>query len=130
MNLVHHTGGCLCGHIRFIAKGTPRNPHACSCSICQQHSGAPSLCWVEFAKDEIFWNGAGGEPSRYRSSGYSSRTFCPRCGSTLGAIDDGPVVALVTGSFDIKDAPALRPASHSFADCCPDWSAAMPQARE
>lgn len=60
-------------------------------------------------------------PALYRSSDYSSRAFCPRCGSTLGAVDDEPTVALVTGSFDRGDLTALRPTAHSFSDGCPDW---------
>ncbi|MFE8101224.1 GFA family protein [Brenneria goodwinii] len=116
-----YLGGCLCGHIRFKAVGKPGNPHACSCTYCQQHSGAPTLYWVEFPQASVAWIGEGGEPARYRSSDYSSRSFCPRCGSTLGAIDDEPTVALVIGSFDEKNAPELRPVSHSFADKCPRW---------
>lgn len=100
MPITSYEGGCLCGHIRFRALGTPANPHACSCDFCQRHSGAPAL---------------------FRSSDYSSRAFCPRCGSTLGAVDDEPIVALVTGVFDRREALELRPLSHSFEDKCPAW---------
>ncbi|WP_044550205.1 GFA family protein [Serratia liquefaciens] len=116
-----YSGGCLCGHIRFQAVGQPGNPHSCSCEFCQRHSGAPTLCWVEFPREAVSWIGAGGMPALYRSSDYSSRAFCPRCGSTLGAVDDEPTVALVTGSFDRSDLAALRPTAHSYADSCPDW---------
>lgn len=116
-----YLGGCLCGNIRFRATGVPGNPHTCSCTNCQRHSGAPVLSWVEFPKDAVEWTGEGGAPALYRSSDYSSRSFCPRCGSTLGAIDDEPVVALVTGIFDAPDVAELRPIAHSFADLCPGW---------
>ncbi|HGM5269736.1 GFA family protein [Serratia nevei] len=116
-----YSGGCLCGHIRFQAHGLPGNPHSCSCDFCRRHSGAPTLCWVEFPRQAVEWNGPGGIPTLYRSSPYSSRAFCPRCGSTLGAIDDEPTVALATGSFDRADLPELRPTSHAFADVCPEW---------
>ncbi|HGE8300397.1 TPA: GFA family protein [Serratia marcescens] len=116
-----YSGGCLCGHIRFQARGLPGNPHSCSCDFCRRHSGAPTLCWVEFPRHVVEWNGPGGTPTLYRSSPYSSRAFCPRCGSTLGAFDDEPTVALATGSFDRADLPELRPTSHAFADVCPEW---------
>lgn len=121
MESKQYSGGCLCGHIRFTARGAAGNPHSCSCLNCQQHSGAPGLCWVEFPKESVQWTGAGGMPTLYRSSDYSSRSFCPRCGSTLGAVDDAPGIALVTGSFDDRDSPELRPTSHSYADACPAW---------
>ncbi|WP_434462934.1 GFA family protein [Serratia plymuthica] len=116
-----YSGGCLCGHIRFQASGYPGNPHSCSCENCQRHSGAPTLCWVEFPRQAISWVGAGGMPTLYRSSDDSSRAFCPRCGSTLGAVDDEPTIALVTGSFDQSGLPVLRPTAHAFADGCPHW---------
>lgn len=39
----------------------------------------------------------------------------------LGAVDDEPVIALVTGSFDAQDVEDLRPLSHSFEDVHPSW---------
>lgn len=113
------TGGCLCGHVRFEAKGTPQKPHTCSCRMCQRHSGGLTLTWVEYASQDVSWTGA--KPGTWRSSEYSSRAFCPKCGSTLGAIDDKPVVALATGSFDKPHLLALKPAYHSFKGVRPRW---------
>lgn len=114
-------GSCLCGAVRFEATGVPGNPHTCSCDICRRHTGAATVCWVEFPSDAVRWTGPGGEPATYRSSDYSSRAFCPVCGTSLGAIDDAPVVALLQGAFDKADAPELRPLSHSFEDERPRW---------
>ena len=116
-----YSGGCLCGAIRFQAGAEAGNPHTCSCRMCQRHSGALTVAWVEFPADAVRWIGPGGAPATYRSSDISSRAFCPKCGSTLGAIDDAPVVALTVGVFDMPDVDALRPTAHSFADGKPRW---------
>lgn len=116
-----HTGGCLCGSIRFEAQGKAGKPHTCSCKMCQRHSGALTLSWVEFPRDAVAWTGPGGAPSVYRSSDYSSRAFCPTCGSSLGAIDDAPVVALLIGIFDKTSSADLIPTSHSFRSTRPKW---------
>lgn len=116
-----YEGGCLCGHIRFVASGKPLNPHTCSCKMCQHHSGALSLAWVEFPKESVRWTGKGGMPTLYRSSAKSSRSFCPRCGSTLGAVDDAPVVALVLGAFDSANRQEFMPTAHSFTSGRPKW---------
>lgn len=116
-----YKGGCLCGHIRFTATGEAKNPHACSCKMCQRHSGSVVQCWVEFSKDDVSWDGPGGEPALWRSSDYSSRSFCPVCGSTLGAIDDDPVMALVLGSFDAGSLKGLKPTGHSYRAKAPKW---------
>ncbi|ESP92593.1 MULTISPECIES: GFA family protein [Pseudoalteromonas] len=114
-------GGCLCGHIRFTAAGKPLNPHTCSCTMCQRHSGSLSQVWVEFDSQHVTWDGPGGEPKLWRSSEYSSRSFCNECGSTLGAIDDEPIVALVLGTFDAPNRKELRPSSHSYVSKKPKW---------
>lgn len=116
-----YTGGCLCGAIRFEAIGSAGNPHTCSCRMCQRHSGALTTAWVEFPSDAVTWVGPGGAPSTWRSSDYSSRAFCPACGSSLGAIDDDPVVALLLGAFDKPGAVALRPTGHSYKGQRPRW---------
>jgi hypothetical protein len=115
------TGGCLCGHVRFEARGDPGKPHTCSCRMCQRHTGALTVSWVEFPRSAVKWIGPGKKPRTYRSSVYSSRAFCPKCGSTLGAIDDAPVVGLMTGVFDKPHLLSLKPATHSFASARPRW---------
>jgi hypothetical protein len=114
------SGGCLCGFIRFTATN-PVSTHSCSCDICQKHSGCQTAVWLEFHSADVEWTGEGGTPSLYRSSKTSSRAFCARCGSSLGAIDDAPVTALLSGVFDHNKAVIFSPHSHSFQDMKPDW---------
>ncbi|WP_409456882.1 GFA family protein [Pseudomonas sp.] len=121
-----YEGGCLCGAIRFAADAPAANPHHCSCRWCQQHTGALTATWVEFARNQVRWTGPGGAPDTWRSSDCSSRAFCRRCGSSLGAIDDAPTVALLLGCFDQPDSPGLEAVFHAFEDCCPVWNGPLP----
>lgn len=114
------SGGCLCGRITFTAIN-PTNVHSCSCDICQKHTGGQTVVWLEFAAYDVQWTGEGGRPATWRSSDVSSRAFCPRCGSSLGAIDDGPVIALLSGVFDQNDNPTFAPDFHAFEDMKPQW---------
>ncbi|MFM9841500.1 MAG: GFA family protein [Dongiaceae bacterium] len=107
--------------MRFEVLGPAGKPHTCSCKMCQRHTGSLTAAWVEFPKGAVSWTGPGGSPSTYRSSDYSSRAFCPSCGSTLGAIDDKPVVALLLGAFDKPNARELMPTSHSYRGGRPRW---------
>jgi hypothetical protein len=116
-----HTGGCLCGWIKFEALGPVDKPHTCSCKMCQRHTGALTAAWIEFPKVAVTWVGAGGEPSSYRSSDFSSRAFCSKCGSSVGALDDKPVVALLVGTLDKTNRKALKPAYHSYRSGVPKW---------
>jgi hypothetical protein len=114
-------GGCLCGNVRFIATGVPDFPHTCSCRMCQRHTGSLTASWVEFPRDAVEWNGPGGKPTVFRSSEKSSRAFCSVCGSSIGAVDDAPVIALLTGIFDKPHLKVLKPASHSYKGSRPKW---------
>lgn len=114
------SGGCLCGRITFTAMN-PTNVHSCSCDICQKHTGGQTVVWLEFAAHDVQWTGEGGGPATWRSSDVSSRAFCPRCGSSLGAIDDGPVIALLSGVFDQNQSAAFAPDFHAFEDMKPKW---------
>ena len=116
-----YEGGCLCGSVRFSATGPALKPHTCSCKLCQRHSGSLTLSWVEFPRDSVQWTGPGGTPATWRSSDFSSRAFCSRCGSTIGAIDDQPVIALAIGAFDTNNRLELKPASHSYVGKLPKW---------
>lgn len=118
-----YSGGCLCRAIRFEADAdtSALKAHTCSCKNCQQHTGALTAVWVEFAAPAVRWTGEGGKPSTFRSSDYSSRAFCSACGSSIGAIDDEPVIALLLGCFDNNNQPEFAPENHSFADMKPDW---------
>ncbi|MBT9491093.1 MAG: GFA family protein [Paucibacter sp.] len=121
MKLKHYAGGCLCGNIKFQATGTPNKPHTCSCANCRKHSGSLTLTWVEFPAQNVEWVGPGGKPSTWRSSAYSSRAFCSTCGTTVGAIDDEPTVALATGTFDKPHLKELAPTYHSYVSRMPRW---------
>lgn len=116
-----YEGSCLCGNICFTAIGPALKPHTCSCKPCQRHSGALTLAWVEFAREQLTWTGPGGLPSTWRSSEWSSRAFFPSCGSTIGAIDDKPVVALAIGTFNAPNRKELAPIFHSYIAKRPKW---------
>lgn len=116
-----YEGGCLCGYVRFAAKAVPGKPHTCSCTLCQRHSGALTLAWVEFPRDAVAWIGPGGAPATWRSSDWSSRAFCSNCGSTLGAVDDAPTIALAVGAFDARHRREFAPTSHSYVSKRPRW---------
>ncbi|MDJ1654745.1 GFA family protein [Raoultella sp. Ech2A] len=114
------SGGCLCGFIRFVAVN-PSSRHTCSCDICQKHSGCQTAVWLEFRAADVAWTGEGGRPSVYRSSAASSRAFCGQCGASIGAIDDAPVIALLSGVFDNNHHDFFSPETHSFEDMKPEW---------
>ena len=74
-------GGCLCGAVRYRATSAPIRGVICHCPMCRKHSGAPVLAFVHFRAEDFAW--VRGAPTRYRSSEFAERGYCPACGSTL-----------------------------------------------
>lgn len=96
-------GGCLCGSIRYRSTAAPLRGVICHCAMCRRHSGAPVLAFVHFPSTAFTW--IGGEPTRFRSSEFAERGFCPKCGSTLSMHEQvlADRVQVAVGSLDEPD---------------------------
>jgi hypothetical protein len=107
------TGHCLCGAVTITVaeeagKHDPR-VGACHCRMCQRWSGGLFLCFRAEASAVTVT----GEVTRYRSSTFAERAFCPRCGSHLwfNDVEEGGVprnYELMPGLFDTARAWPLR----------------------
>ena len=74
-------GGCLCGAVRFRARGAPKWRIWCHCQSCRKHSGAPASAFAAFDETEV--EVTKGEITKFASSPGMLRGFCSTCGSTL-----------------------------------------------
>ena len=113
------TGGCLCGAVRYRATAAPLRAMICHCEICRRVSGSAFLSFVHFPKASFAWET--GAPTRYRSSAFAERGFCPTCGSTLSmheeVLDDRMQVTL--GSLDRPE--DVRPDDHVWTQSRLPW---------
>ncbi|KAJ5461765.1 uncharacterized protein N7458_003317 [Penicillium daleae] len=108
------SGSCACRYIRYTTTTPPADPVYCHCIECRKQSGAPYQVWLDFPKDAIKWNV---ELSVWRSSETASRSFCPRCGSTMTmSLDKEPsTTAVAAGTLDIESEHLVRgPGMHIF----------------
>jgi len=96
-------GGCLCGSVRYEAKGKSRKVVNCHCSMCRRHSGAAFLTWAAYPSGSVRFTK--GSPAGYRSSADGVRSHCAVCGSplTFGSDSDRDTVWLTVGSLDDPD---------------------------
>jgi hypothetical protein len=123
-----HTGGCLCGKIRFAVTGEPDYPHVCSCTHCQKRAGGPLQSWVSFPLDGLAWMGEGGEPTWYDTfKDETTRGFCPTCGSHVAALDYGDdTIGINLSALDHQDDPRLVPVNQSFRSDAVSWLPQVP----
>ena len=82
-----HTGGCLCGAIRYSLTGDPIEGDICYCTQCRRQTGSPMAAFVTYpaSRFELL----AGTPSAFRASGFATRQFCSGCGSPISWRRDG-----------------------------------------
>ena len=117
-NRALHTGGCLCGAVRFHARGKPLLVEHCHCSMCRKASGAPVVTSANFPSASFRWTK--GRLKFHRSSPKSRRGFCARCGSQLTFRYDGrdDYVSVNVGCLDHPE--RVTPECHIYvADAIP-----------
>ena len=106
-----HGGGCLCGAVRFAAKGPLHGVVYCHCSQCRRQSGhyyaatnvADADLTVEGAQN-LTW---------FAASEFARRGFCATCGSALfWKHNEVAETSVLAGAFDQPS--RLRGESHIF----------------
>jgi hypothetical protein len=114
-----HSGGCLCGAIRFTARGKPNHIGNCHCTQCRKATGAAFATFAGFeSKDVTFTKG---KPRYFRSSAWAARGFCPKCGTSLvyKLTKDASKIWLAVGAMDKPE--RLAPKSHIFTTTMVKW---------
>ncbi|PJI92016.1 hypothetical protein BC777_0858 [Yoonia maricola] len=89
--MTKHIGGCLCGAIRFVARGKPLRVGICHCMDCRKHHGAVFFAAAIFQRDAVTITG--------KTRHYDGRHFCPKCGASVFA-ESGVEIELHLGAFD------------------------------
>ena len=113
-----HTGGCLCGAVRYEARGPLADVTACHCGQCRRQSGHYFASVMTTRADVTITEDRG--LKWYKSSEAARRGFCAECGAILfweSATDDS--YAIGAGSLDAPT--GLRLASHIFVDDKSDY---------
>ncbi len=112
-------GKCLCGSVRFVAKGTIKRVSACYCGQCRRQNGGGPFYGVELkgelnveSESTLTW---------FASSERATRGFCQQCGSSLfwRAVDDPSFFDVSLGALD--DSERLTLQAHIFVDSCPSY---------
>ena len=73
-------GRCLCGALRYQARGAPKWTALCHCESCRRSASAPIVAWMGYTPKTVSW---AGERAFYKSSEIATRGFCPTCGSQM-----------------------------------------------
>ena len=112
-----HTGGCLCGAIRYEVSGEPVRAAHCHCDDCRRATGASFATNVFFKEEDI--KIVQGSPKQFSHTADSGNTmtteFCGDCGSQLFGLGSGSPGIKHVKAGTLDDVGKLRPAINVFA---------------
>lgn len=115
-------GGCLCGKVRYRAKGDPAFVGVCHCTDCQKFTGSAFAVVVGVTKPAVTIEGKTTTFTKVGDTGKSiRRMFCPECGSSIADEADAlpDIVMLSSGTLD--DASWVKPAMQIYCDSAQPW---------
>lgn len=101
-----YSGGCYCGHIRYILHGEPRLRAQCHCRPCQYISGGGPNYFMLIAKDDFSY--VAGQTKTFTREDLEhavTREFCPDCGTHL--ITRRPGLAEIVLKVGTLDDPSV-----------------------
>src|SRR5438105_15879170 len=110
------TGGCLCGAVRYEARGEPSYGGYCLCNDCRRASGSGYIGFIGFPADALTITGAVLVHSHRLSDGrVADRNHCAACGSLVygGVVGKANGHTIYAGSLD--DPSRFKPTMAIFA---------------
>jgi len=119
-----HTGGCLCGAIRYRVAGPPLRVGLCHCGQCRRETGSALPSFVTWSRNAL--EITKGQPAGFRVSDVATRQFCRDCGSPLfWRADKGEDITVFLGSLDDADAMP-KPSYELWAERRMHWVPEFP----
>ena len=113
-----HSGGCLCGAVRYRIHGPFTYCGNCHCRSCQRATGAGFVTWVGVKPENL--EVSKGEIAYCETSPGIMRGFCGRCGSSLTYGGEGRNDIGVTAAT-LDDPAAATPESNVYLDHKQPW---------
>jgi len=112
-------GGCLCGEVRFQARGEPIAVLYCHCRMCQRASGAPVVAWAIYPAGQV--SVVEGKLTWFDSSADAKRGFCARCGSPLAFVSSKRPDQIDLNLAGFDRAEMIPPHSHIWTSSAMSW---------
>jgi hypothetical protein len=122
MNQSELSGSCLCGSVRYVARGEEQRFYHCHCKRCRKASGTGHATNL-FVQGTLEWIAGEEMVRRYRPPDAQrfTNSFCAECGARVPRfIEQSGTVFIPAGSLD--DEPTLRPQARIFQGSRAAWS--------
>lgn len=120
MNQIH-TGGCLCGAVRFEIQGEFDHFFLCHCERCRKDTGSAHGANLFASQASLVWLAGESAVRTFTLPGTRHcRSFCSHCGSAQPGLQmDGQLLVVPAGSLE-TDVP-IPPNGHLFVASSANW---------
>lgn len=119
-----HTGGCLCGAVRYAISADPLGARMCWCRDCQRIASGSATVNVLFPEAAVSITGDLGLFMMVADSGNTvERGFCKVCGSQMYSRTVAPTglpMRVRAGTLD--DPELMPPTAVIWGDSAPSWA--------
>lgn len=122
MNEVVYSGGCLCGAVRYEARGAPLSQGYCCCADCRKASGSGFIPFMLFPATAVHINGGTSHSIARSLRGPDAvRNHCAKCGGLVfgGRFGTDSEHTIYAGSLD--EPRLFQPTIALFLRDKPDW---------
>ena len=121
-----HTGGCLCGAVRFNLTEEPDFAYGCHCRFCQKATGTAFRSGLRCQRSSVKFNDGEVKSYIYTSPEHGRSLnvkFCPTCATTVTVtVDRFPdIQVIMLGTLD--DPSKVEIKTHMFTDEGMHWVA-------
>jgi hypothetical protein len=119
-----YRGGCLCGAVRYEARGEPDAQGYCFCQDCRKASGSGFIPFLQFPAGSVRFVGETRHSiAKAITGGNAVRNHCAQCGGLVfgGIVGEDTSHTIYAGSLD--DPSLFRPRVAIFVRDKPDWVA-------
>jgi hypothetical protein len=122
MDSVTISGGCLCGALRYEAKGEPMFAGYCCCDDCQKASGSGFIPFIGFPPGALNVTGPHTIYQMHHADGRTSERFsCAKCASLVFGGEPGNPHGNTIYAGTLDDTSLFKPAIAIMTKFKPDW---------
>lgn len=116
-----HSGGCLCGAVRYEISGELAPIQVCHCSQCRKAQGGPFATNVPVRRAAFRLLSGEAELAEYRATPEKQRVFCRQCGSPIYSARDSLPNVLRVRAGTLDEPVRTKLEAHYYVDSSARW---------
>lgn len=116
-----HSGGCLCGAVRYEISGELAPIQVCHCSQCRKAQGGPFATNIPVPRSAFRLLSGESALAEYRASPEKKRVFCRTCGSPIYSARDALPETLRVCAGTLDEPLRTKLEAHYYVDSRARW---------